>query len=318
MVRYILRRLLLIIPILLVISMATFVLMSVVIGDPVLLMLGPDTPVDEATIERMREDMGLNRPLPIQYLDWLQHVATGDLGVSMRTPVPVTEMILDRLPVTIQLTMMALALSVVISFPLGVIAALRPGSTIDVIISAIASVSLSVPNFWLGILLIYAFALKLGWLPSSGYVSFSEDPVQNLKLMILPTLTLCTGYIGTQTRYMRSAMLDILDQDYIRTARSKGIKESLVIWRHALRNALMPVVTIIGLEFAGLLSGAVVTETVYSLPGIGTLLIQSVFGRDLTMVQGLILFITAVVVLTNLVVDVMYAVLDPRIRTTYG
>lgn len=318
MLRYALRRLIVMVPVLLVVSLATFALMSIVIGDPVLLILGQETAADEETIERMRTDLGLDRPLPLQYLDWLSHVARGDLGRSMRSPVMVTDTIIERLPVTLELTLLTLLLSLTISLPLGIAAALRPGSLIDVAISAIASIGLSIPNFWLGILLIYGFALKLGWLPSGGFVRFTEDPLQNLKLMILPTLTLSTAYIGSQSRYMRSAMLDVLNQDYVRTARSKGLTERAVIWSHAVRNALMPVITIVGLEVAGLFGGAVVTETIFSLPGIGTLLVQSVFGRDVTMVQGVVLVITLAVVLVNLVTDLAYAFVDPRIRVSYA
>jgi peptide/nickel transport system permease protein len=318
MLRYALRRLFVMVPVLLVISLATFALMSIVIGDPVLLILGQETAADEETIERMRADLGLDRPLPLQYLDWLSHVARGDLGRSMRSPVTVTDTIIERLPVTLELTLLTLLLSLTISLPLGIAAALRPGSMIDVAISAIASIGLSIPNFWLGILLIYGFALKLGWLPSGGFVRFTEDPLENLKLMILPTLTLSTAYIGSQSRYMRSAMLDVLNQDYVRTARSKGLNERAVVWSHAVRNALMPVITIVGLEVAGLFGGAVVTETIFSLPGIGTLLVQSVFGRDTTMVQGVVLFITLAVVLVNLATDLAYALVDPRIRVSYA
>jgi peptide/nickel transport system permease protein len=318
MLRYVLRRLIVMVPVLLVISLVTFALMSIVIGDPVLLILGQETAADEQTIERMRADLGLDRPLPVQYVDWLSHVARGDLGQSMRSPVPVSQTIIDRLPVTLELTLLTLVLSLSIALPLGIVAALRPGSLVDVAISAMASIGLSIPNFWLGILLIYAFALKLGWLPSGGFVRFTEDPLQNLKLMILPTMTLSTAYIGSQARYMRSAMLDVLGQDYVRTARAKGLAERTVIWAHAARNALMPVITIVGLELAGLFGGAVVTETIFSLPGIGTLLVQSVFGRDVTMVQGIVLFITLAVVLVNLVTDLAYALVDPRIRVSYG
>jgi peptide/nickel transport system permease protein len=222
------------------------------------------------------------------------------------------------LPVTLELTFLALGLALLISIPVGVVAALRPGSLLDVVISALSSVSLSVPNFWLGLILIYVFALKLGWLPSAGYVPFREDPLQNLKLMILPTLTLATAYIGSQARYTRSVMLDILSQDYIRTARAKGLAATVVVQRHALKNALIPLVTIIGLELAGLFGGAVVTETIFSLPGVGTLLTQSIFGRDLPMVQGVVLFITLSVVLINIAVDILYAFLDPRVRAVYG
>jgi peptide/nickel transport system permease protein len=316
--RYVLRRLLMTLPVLLVISVATFVLMSLVLGDPVLLILGQETSADQQTVDRLREDLGFNRPLPLQYVDWLSHVARGDLGRSFRSPILVREAIAERLPVTLELTFLALGLALLISIPVGVVAALRPGSLLDVVISALSSVSLSVPNFWLGLILIYVFALKLGWLPSAGYVPFREDPLQNLKLMILPTLTLATAYIGSQARYTRSVMLDILSQDYIRTARAKGLAATVVVQRHALKNALIPLVTIIGLELAGLFGGAVVTETIFSLPGVGTLLTQSIFGRDLPMVQGVVLFITLSVVLINIAVDILYAFLDPRVRAVYG
>lgn len=306
------------VPVLIVISIATFALMSLVVGDPVLVILGQETAADQQTIDRMREDLGVDRPVPVQYLDWMRHVLTGDLGDSWRTPLSVTETIRARLPVTLELTFLALALALAVSIPLGTVAALRPGSPIDVAVSAFASISLSIPNFWLGILLIFAFSLKLGWLPSSGYVPFSEDPVQNLKLMILPTLTLATGYIGSQARYVRSSMLEVLDQDYVRTARAKGLRSSTVVFRHAMKNALIPIVTILGLQMGGLFAGAVVTETIFSLPGMGTLIIDAIFGRDLPVVQGVVLFITLMVVVVNLITDLAYGVLDPRIRAMYG
>jgi peptide/nickel transport system permease protein len=306
------------VPVLLVISIATFMLMGLVVGDPVYIILGQETAVDEQTIQQMREDLGVNRPLPVRYLDWLSHVLTGDLGKSWRTPIPVTETIMDRLPVTMELAFLALALALSIAVPLGTIAALRPGSPLDLAISAFAAISLSIPNFWLGILLIFAFSLKLGWLPSSGYVSFTTDPVQNLKLMILPTTTLAMAYIGSQARYVRSTMLEVLDQDYVRTARAKGLKSHVVVLRHAMRNGLIPIVTILGLEMGSLFAGAVVTETIFSLPGMGTLLIEAIFGRDLPLVQGVVLFITLAVVAVNLITDLSYAILDPRIRAMYG
>jgi peptide/nickel transport system permease protein len=318
MLRYLLRRIIQMAPVMLAISIVTFALMSIVIGDPVLVILGQETSADQQTVDRMREDLGLDRPLPVQYLDWLSHVVVGDLGQSMRSPVSVLDTIQSRLPVTLQLTFMALTLALAVSIPLGIAAARRPGSLVDVAVSASAAISLSMPNFWLGIILIYVFALKLGWLPSGGFVPFRDDPLQNLKLMILPTLTLATGYIGSQARFMRSTMLDVLGQDYVRTARAKGLVERTVVRRHAARNAVMPMATIVGIELAGLFGGAVVTETIFSLPGVGTLLIQSVAGRDITMVQGVVLFITVAVVIVNLLTDLAYALLDPRIRATYG
>ena len=318
MLRYIVRRLLQSIPVLVLISVATFVLMRVVIGDPIQLILGNEANGNAQTVERLRHQLGLDRPLPVQYIDWVGHLLTGDFGRSMRMPMPVSKLILQRLPVTLELTLLALVLAVVIAIPLGVLAVLRPSSLLDLTVSGLASISLSIPNFFLGLLLILLFALQLGWLPSSGYVSFTHSPVQNLKFMILPTLTLTTGYVGTFTRYMRAAMFDVLEQDYIRTARAKGLRPSIVLYRHALRNAVMPVITIIGLAVAGLFGGAVVTETIFSLPGVGTLLLEAISGRDLTTVQALILVIAVGVVLVNLVTDLAYALIDPRIRETYG
>lgn len=317
MLRYIARRLLATLPVLLVTSLATFVLMSLVLGDPVLMIVGQEASIDEAGLERMRRDLGLDRPLPVQYADWLRHVAIGDLGRSFRSPIEVREAILARLPVTAELTLLALSIAVLVAIPLGIFAALRPASRWDLALSSFSVVSLSIPNFWLGILLIYLFALQLRWLPSAGFVPFTADPIQNLKCMILPSLTLATAYVGTLMRYTRSVMLDVFAQDYVRTARAKGLHATLVIRRHALRNGLIPIVTVIGLELAGLVGGAVVTETVFGLPGVGMLLIQSVLGRDLPMVQGIVLVIVVAVVAINLVADIVYAYLDPRVRLLY-
>src|SRR5579884_458201 len=234
MLRYIARRLLLTVPILFVITVATFVLMSIVIGDPVLLILGPDANADQATIDRLRQQLGVNRPLPVQYADWLRHVLTGNFGRSYRSPISVREAVLARLPVTLELTALALVLAIAVAVPLGITAALRPGSRLDLGLSGFAAISLSLPNFWLGILLIYFFALKLHLLPSAGYVAFTKAPLQNLKFMILPTLTLALGYIGSFTRYTRAMMVEVLEQDYVRTARAKGLRAATVLRRHAL------------------------------------------------------------------------------------
>jgi peptide/nickel transport system permease protein len=317
-IRFIARRLLALLPVLFVISIATFALMSLVLGDPVLLILGQDASVDEAAIDRLRQELGLHRPLPVQYADWLRHVLAGDLGRSFRSPIEVRQAIVARLPVTLELTVLALTLAIILAIPLGIVAALYPGSRWDLSISSLAVISLSIPNFWLGIILIYLFALKLGWLPSAGFMPLTVDPIENLKFMVLPSLTLATYYVGSLVRYTRSVMLDVLAQDYIRTARAKGLHPVSVIRSHALQNGLIPIVTVIGLELAGLSGGAVVTETVFSLPGVGTLLIQAILGRDLPMVQGVILFIVGAVVVTNLITDVAYAYLDPRVRSLYG
>ncbi len=316
--RYLTRRFVQTLILLLLTSALTFGLMSAVVGDPVLLILGSESSADQATIARMRIQLGLNEPLPVQYADWLRHAVTGDLGRSFRSPISVREALLLRLPVTAELTAMALVLAITLAIPLGVLAALRPGSRLDVALSTVSLTSLSIPNFWLGILLIFLFALKLHWLPSAGFEPLTKDPLQNLRSMALPAITLAAAYVGTFARFTRSSMVDVLSEDYVRTARAKGLPQEGVVRDHALRNALLPVVTIIGVELAGLFGGAVVTETVFALPGIGTLLTESVLGRDLPVVQGIVLFVTTTVILVSLIVDLLYGVLDPRMRLSHG
>lgn len=316
MLRYVAGRLGLAVVLLFVISVVTFTLMSLVIGDPVYAILGPESSADQFTIERLRQELQLDRPLPVRYVDWLGHAVTGDLGRSFRQPIPVRDAVLGRLPVTLELTTFAMLAAVLVAVPFGTVAALRAGGRIDVAISAIAAFDLSIPNFFLGILLIYVFALRLRWLPSAGYVTATSDLLGNLRLMLLPTLTLAAAYGGGFARYVRSCMVEVLGEDYVRTAHAKGLSRSLVVARHALRNALIPLTTVIALEIAGLFGGAVVTETVFSLPGVGTLLTESILGRDLPMVQGIVLFITGAVVLTSLVVDLLYGLIDPRVRVS--
>lgn len=316
MLRYIAGRLGLAVIVLFVISLVTFTLMSIVIGDPVYAILGPESSADQFTIERLRSELQLDRPLPIRYLDWLGHAVTGDLGRSFRQPTQVREAVLARLPVTLELTAFAILLAVLVAVPFGTLAAVRAGGRIDMAVSAIAAFDLSIPNFFLGILLIYLFALRLHWLPSAGYVTATSDLLGNLKLMLLPTLTLAAAYGGGFARYVRSCMVEVLGEDYLRTAHAKGLSRPVIVTRHALRNALIPLTTVIALEIAGLFGGAVVTETVFSLPGVGTLLTESILGHDLPMVQGIVLFITGAVVLTSLVVDLLYGVIDPRVRVS--
>ncbi len=316
--RYLTRRFIQTLILLLFTSALTFGLMSAVVGDPVLLILGSESSADQATIARMRTQLGLNEPLPVQYADWLRHAVTGDLGRSFRSPISVREALLLRLPVTVELTAMALVLAIALAIPLGVLAALRPGSRLDVVLSTMSLTSLSIPNFWLGILLIFLFALKLHWLPSAGFEPLTKDPLQNLRSMALPAVTLAAAYVGSFARFTRSSMVEVLSEDYVRTARAKGLPWEGVVRDHALRNALLPVVTVVGVELAGLFGGAVVTETVFALPGVGTLLTESVLGRDLPMVQGIVLFVTTSVILVSLIVDLLYGVLDPRMRLAHG
>jgi peptide/nickel transport system permease protein len=266
----------------------------------------------------LRHDLLLDQPLPVQYADWLRHAVVGDFGRSLRSPVNVQDSLLSRLPITLELSIEALAVALLFAVPIGIQAALRPGSRLDVGLSALSVTTLSLPNFLLGILLIFVFAIHLRWLPSAGYVPFAADPQQHVRSMILPVLTLAAAYTGSFARFSRSLMMEVLDQDYVRTARAKGLPGLLVMRRHAARNALIPLVTVVGVELAGLFGGAVVTETVFSLPGVGLLLTDSILGKDLPTVQAIVLFLTVAVVLTSFVVDLVYGFLDPRVRVAHG
>jgi len=318
MATYAIRRAIQLLALLVIVSLLTFVLMRGLLGDPVLLILGPDASVDQATVQRLRHDLLLDEPLPVQYLDWLRHASVGDFGRSLRSPITVHDALLGRLPVTLELSVEALALALLLAVPMGIQAALRPGSRLDVALAGLTVTTLSLPNFLLGILLIFVFAIRLHWLPSAGYVPLTQDPVAHLRFMVLPVMTLAAAYTGNFARFARSLMLDVLSEDYVRTARAKGLPNWIVLRRHAARNALIPLVTVVGVELAGLFGGAVITETVFSLPGVGQLLTDSVLGKDLPTVQAIVLFLTVAVVVTSFVVDLVYGVLDPRARIAYG
>ncbi len=291
-----------------------FFLMQAVLGDPVVLMLGQDAEAE--TITRLRQDLGFNRPVYVQYLDWLGRLLAGDWGRSFRTREPVLEAILGRLPVTLELTVLSLALAVALALALGVLAAVRRQTKVDVCVSLLTGLGNAMPNFWIAILLIFLFALKLRLLPSSGSVSVLEDPLGNLTRMILPSITLSAAYFSNLARLTRTKMLEALESDFIRTARAKGIREGRVLWMHALRNSLLPVLSVLGVSVSRLFGGAVVTETIFAMPGVGILLVDSILGRDFPVVQGVIIVVTVGVFLTNFLVELAYAVVDPRVRTT--
>jgi peptide/nickel transport system permease protein len=311
---YIRNRLIGMLPVLFLVSIIVFMLIRMLPGDPVLIMLG-----EEATLEvraALRHELGLDRSIPVQYAVWVGRVIRGDLGRSIRTHQPVLEAIIQRLPVTFELTLLAMVISLSSALPVGIVAAMFRGSRVDMISTAAALVGISIPNFFLAIVLIYVFALKFGWVPPMGYTPPWQDLAANLKAMILPAMTLGIGAAAVVARHIRSSFLEVLGQDYIRTARGKGLREHRVLFTHALKNALIPVVTIVGLQFGGLLGGAIITETIFGLPGVGRLVIASIFERDFPLVQGVVLFVALVFLFTNLVVDVLYAFLDPRIH--YG
>jgi peptide/nickel transport system permease protein len=281
-------------------------------GDPALALAGESR--DPAALAATRAKYGLDKPVPIQYATWLSHVVRGDMGESSKSGLPVASTIWHRLPVTLELALLALVIALALGIPAGILAAVKPGSPWDYAGSALALVGLSVPHFWIGLMLILLVSVQLGLLPASGYVPFFEDPLGNLERMIMPALVLGTSVAAIVMRQMRSAMLDSLGADYVRTARAKGLSERDVIWRHALRNSLLTVVTVVGLQLGILISGAVVTEQIFVIPGFGKLTLDSVLERDFAQVQAVVLVVTAGYVVINLLVDVLYSVLNPRIR----
>ncbi len=311
-VQYLLQRLGLAVIVVLGVTLVVFLIVQLVPGDPARVSLGLQA--TEENVQARRERLGLNRPVVEQYLTWVTNAAQGDLGRSLITGQPVAPQIVQRLPTTLQLAALALVTGALIAFPLGIIAALRPGSRLDLLASFLSQVGIAIPDFWLGILLVLLFSTTLGWLPPSGYTPIHEDAGDWLAHMILPALTAGLVSASVQTRFIRSAMLEVLHQNYINTARAKGLKERTVITRHALRNALITIVTILGLQVTALLSAVVVIEIVFVLPGMGRLALDAVLDRDYPLLQGAVLVIAVMVTLVNLAVDLLYFFLDPRIE----
>ncbi|KPX77531.1 ABC-transport protein, inner membrane component [Pseudomonas amygdali pv. photiniae] len=270
---------------------------------------------DPAVMEYLRDKYRLDDPIPLQYLNWVGNVLTGDLGTSLRTEQPVTTLLASKLPVTIELAVLALLIALLIGIPTGIISAVRKGTAVDYGANVVALSGISIPHFWLGILLIMIFAVKLQWLPASGFVPMGEDFGQNLKTLILPAFVLGAGLSGILMRHTRSAMLEVLRTDYVRTARAKGLFPCTVILKHALRNALMPIVTLTTLLFGELLGGAVLTEQVFSIPGFGKMIVDAVFNRDYAVVQGVVLCVAIGFLLLNLLADVLYRLINPRLRS---
>jgi len=306
------KRLLQLVPTLFLVSVIIFSLQQLLPGDPALVMAGEER--DPAVIEQIRKQYRLDQPLPIQYVHWVGNVLTGNLGESMRIKQPVAELIAAKLPVTVQLATMAMLFALAIGIPAGILSAVKKGSAWDVGANVFALWGLSTPNFWLGIMLIFLFSVKLGWLPASGFVSPFEDWRQSLAATVMPAFVLGNAIAAVLMRHMRSAMLQAMGSDYVRTARAKGLVEKTVILKHALRNALTPVITLGALEFGTLLSGAVLTEQVFSIPGFGKLIVDAVFNRDYAVVQGVVLVTATVYILLNLLADVLYVLVNPRLR----
>ena len=317
MLAYIIRRLVLVIPTLIGVAVAVFFLIRVMPGDVVVVKLRADgAQVTEETIQAERKRLGLDKPIAAQFVDYMVGLAQLDLGKSLWTGESVGREIAIRFPVTFQVSIMATLIAVMIAIPLGTLAAVYRDTWVDNVIRVVAVSGLAIPGFWLGMLIILGLLAFFNWLPKIGYVSIFDDPITNLSALIWPALSVGYRYAAVVTRLMRSALLEVMREDYIRTARAKGVYQSLVIRRHAVRNALLPVVTVIGLEFAFLLGGLVVTEQVFNLNGIGKLFVDAAMRGDFTLIQGLVLLIATVFVIVNLIIDILYAFLDPRIRLT--
>ena len=312
MLDFLLKRLAAIIPTLFFVSVLIFGLQQLLPGDPAIALAGEER--DPNVIAYLRAKFHLDEPLPMRYWYWLDGVFHGDLGDSVRIQKPVTELILEKLPVTVELAVLAMVIALAIGITAGIVSAVYKDTAWDYAANIFALWGLSTPNFWLGILLILLFAVKLGWLPASGYVSPFEDLRANLASMIMPAFVLGNAFAAVLMRHTRSAMLQVLSQDYVRTARAKGLDERVVILRHALRNALAPVITLGALGFGELLSGAVLTEQVFSIPGFGKLIVDAVFNRDYSVVQGVVLFTATVYVTLNLMADLAYFLVNPRMR----
>lgn len=312
MIAYILRRLALLVPVMLIVGTITFTLVQLTPGDPAAVMLGSEATPDQ--VAALREELGLDQPLYQRYPRWLFDVLRLDLGRSIFLNRPVSEAILDRMTPTLQLSLYALVIAIVIGVPAGVLAALNRNSFLDRALMLMAMGGTAIAGFFLGILLILLFAVTLRWLPSGGYAALTEDPVQHFRSMILPSLAVGISIAGLPARLIRSTMLDVLHEDYIRTAVAKGLPPRSVAVRHALRNAMMPAITVFGYTLGDLLGGAVVVETVFSLPGMGQLVINSIARRDFPVIQGVVMATAAFYLLSSLLVDILYAFIDPRVR----
>jgi peptide/nickel transport system permease protein len=301
------------IPVAFLVTIIIFVLIRLAPGDPVLTYAGEEK--DPATIAVIRVQLGLDQPLPVQYIAWLSHAVQGDLGRSFQTKQPVLQAIADRLPVTLELGLAAVTISVSVALVVGIISALNRNGVVDLVSTSVTLAGVSFPNFYLGLLLILTFAYVVPGhiFPPGGFVPFTQDPGENLRRLVLPAITLATASLAVNLRQVRSSLLDVFGQEYIRTARAKGLRERVVILRHSLKNALIPVVTIVGIQIGAIIEGAIITETIFFLPGIGRLAVQAIPSQDYPVVQGVVLVSALSFMLTTLVVDVLYAFLDPRI-----
>jgi len=310
---YILKRILALIPIMFIVGLFVFFIIHLIPGNPAAMMLGPEATPEE--IDAFSRSMGLDRPIPIQFVEWISNVVKGDFGTSLFFQgQQVTKVVFEHFKVTLTLTVLGVVLAIILGIITGVIAAINHNNILDRIIMIITSAGVSIPNFWLGLMLVLFFAIRFSILPPAGFKPLSAGLGESLRYLILPAITLAFGQTSLIARMTRSNMLEVLRSDYVRTARSKGLSELMVNYKHALKNVLIPVITIIGLSFANLMGGAVVTEQIFNIPGVGRLLIKSVFTRDYPVIEGIVLYIAAMWVIINLVTDVLYVIIDPRIE----
>jgi len=314
MTAYIIRRLLSMIPVLIIVSIIAFSLLYILPGDPALAILGELDDIDESVYLAMRAEMGLDDPMLVQYFRWAGKFVTGDFGKSILNKQEISQVLAKRIPVSFSLGVAGMIVSLLIGLPLALLSALKPGGFTDTVVTGIAVSGVALPGFFLAILLMYVFAVLLKWVPPSGYVSFFENPFMSMKLMILPALSLGFRSSAVIMRQGRASLINVLKQDYIVTARSKGLREKLVINRHAVKNALIPVVTVIGIMVGRMVSGAIITETIFGIPGLGRLAVDAVFSRDYNVLQAAIMVLTLFAMFGNLLADLAYAYLDPRIR----
>ncbi len=312
MTKYAMRRMLQMIPVLIIVSLVVFSIIHFIPGDPATIVAGSNATDEQLAALRAR--YGLDQPIWVQYGIWLRNMATFNLGNSLVNDFPVSTLIMQRIPATVELALAAAVIGALIAFPLGILSAVRPGSVLDLMTTVFSALSFAVPGFWLAILFILLFSLQLRWLPPSGRPVFSEQPVEHLKALVMPALTLGIAMAAKLTRYLRSSLLDELNQDYARTARGKGLGEKMVVLRHVLPNSLIPVITVFGLQIGDLLSGAIIIESIFSWPGIGRLTIQAVGWRDYPILQVSVMFIVLSYLLVNLLTDLTYGLIDPRIR----
>lgn len=314
MFQYTLRRLLDLVFVLLGVSVLVFLMVRFIPGDAVAIMLGANTDITPERVDALRRQIGLDLPVYEQYWNWLTSALRGDLGTSIWTGTPVSQEILARLPATFEITFLALVLALILSFPLGVLAARARGTSGDVVVRVIAIIGLTLPSFWVGVLLLYFFSIYLPAWPAIGYVPFTSDPWGNLARVALPTVAVSLPMVAGLTRILRSSLLEVLSSDYVRTARAKGVGERGMLYKHALRNAMIPMVTVIGVQLGYLLSGVVVIEQVFAIPGVGRLMVGAINERNYPLLQGVVLIVTGVFVLINLLVDLTYAWIDPRVE----